>query len=190
MAVQTALVGTTARLPSCFRRRCPAGCRSTRRQSPHSSRHPFGRCSAPLQDYKFCSILEQITTDFDAPLSRLFISHSSRNDDWALALQAWLIREGWSGEQDIFLDLDPERGIVAGQRWARALEDAATRCEAVLFFVSEIWLASKWCGDEYQLASRLNKKLFALLNRRHTARSPARRAHGAMAGGAPQGRAG
>jgi hypothetical protein len=42
-------------------------------------------------------------------LSRLFISHSSLNDDWALALQAWLIREGWSGEEDIFLDLDPER---------------------------------------------------------------------------------
>jgi hypothetical protein len=39
----------------------------------------------------------------------------------------------------------------------RALEDAAT------FLVSEVWLASKWCGDEYQLASRLNKKLFALL---------------------------
>ncbi|HYT47911.1 MAG TPA: TIR domain-containing protein, partial [Burkholderiales bacterium] len=69
----------------------------------------------------------------------------------------------WSGEDDIFLDFDPERGIVAGQRWARALEDAATRCEAVLFLVSEVWLASKWCGDEYQLANRLNKKLFALL---------------------------
>src|SRR5262249_26326457 len=69
----------------------------------------------------------------------------------------------WSGEQDIFLDLDPERGIVAGQRWVKALEDATTRCEAVLFLVSEVWLGSKWCGDEYQLASRLNKKLFALL---------------------------
>ena len=53
--------------------------------------------------------------------------------------------------------------IAAGQRWAHALEDAATRCEAVLFLVSEDWLASKWCGDEYQLANKLNKKLFALL---------------------------
>jgi TIR domain-containing protein len=96
-------------------------------------------------------------------LSRLFISHSSRNDDWALALQAWLTREGWGGEHDIFLDFDPERGIAAGRRWARELEDAATRCEAVLFLVSEIWLDSKWCVDEYQLANSLNKKLFALL---------------------------
>jgi formylglycine-generating enzyme required for sulfatase activity len=96
-------------------------------------------------------------------MSRLFISYSSTNDDWAIALHDWLIREGWSGEDDIFLDFDPERGIVAGQRWAKALEDAATRCEAVLFVISEEWLASKWCGDEYQLANKYNKKLFALL---------------------------
>ena len=96
-------------------------------------------------------------------MSRLFISHSSRNDDWAIALRDWLVREGWSGENDVFLDLDPERGIAAGERWARALEDAATRCEAVLYLVSEAWLGSKWCVEEYQLAKELNKKLFALL---------------------------
>jgi hypothetical protein len=96
-------------------------------------------------------------------LSRLFISHSSKNDDWAIALKDWLVRAGWSGADDIFLDLDPERGIAAGQRWVNALEDAATRCEAVLFLVSEDWLASKWCSDEYRLAKELNKKLFALL---------------------------
>ena len=96
-------------------------------------------------------------------MSRLFISHSSRNDDWAIALRDWMVREGWSGPDDIFLDLDPDHGLVAGERWARALEDAATRCEAVLFLVSEDWLASKWCSDEYQLANKFNKKLFALL---------------------------
>jgi formylglycine-generating enzyme required for sulfatase activity len=96
-------------------------------------------------------------------LSRLFISHSSKNDDWAIALKDWVVREGWSGPEDIFLDLDPDRGIAAGEKWLRALEDAATRCEAVLFLVSEDWLASKWCHDEYQLADKLNKKLFALL---------------------------
>jgi TIR domain len=96
-------------------------------------------------------------------LPRLFISHSSRNDDWALALCDWLVRDGWSAKDDIFLDVDPDRGIVAGQRWVQALEQAATRCEAVLFLVSEEWLASTWCRDEYQLAKELNSKLFALL---------------------------
>jgi TIR domain len=97
-------------------------------------------------------------------LSRLFISHSSRNDDWAIALRDWMVREGWSGRDDIFLDLDPDHGLVAGERWARALEDAATRCEAVLFLVSEDWLASKWCSDEYQPANKFNKKLFVLID--------------------------
>ena len=96
-------------------------------------------------------------------MSRLFISHSSKNDDWAIALKDWLVREGWSGADDIFLDLDPDRGIAAGEKWLRALENAATRCEAVLFLVSQDWLASKWCHDEYQLSDKLNKKLFALL---------------------------
>jgi hypothetical protein len=86
-------------------------------------------------------------------LSRLFICHSGQNDDWPLALLAWLTREGWSN--DVFLDLDPERGTAAGQRWAWAFEHAAKTCEVVLFLVSESWLASKWCRDEYELANRL-----------------------------------
>jgi formylglycine-generating enzyme required for sulfatase activity len=96
-------------------------------------------------------------------VSRLFISHSSRNDDWAIALRDWLVAEGWSGPDDIFLDLDPGRGIAAGQKWQQAFADAATRCEAVLFIVSADWLASTWCHDEYQLSNKYNKKLFALL---------------------------
>jgi hypothetical protein len=51
-------------------------------------------------------------------LPRLFISHSSQNDDWALALRDWPVREGWRVKDDIVVDLDPDRGIVAGQRWA------------------------------------------------------------------------
>ena len=97
------------------------------------------------------------------PLSRIFISHSSLNDDWAIALRDWLVAEGWSRPDDVFLDLDPERGIAAGQRWQQAFADAASRCEAVLFIVSAEWLASTWCLDEYQLSNKNNKKLFALV---------------------------
>jgi formylglycine-generating enzyme required for sulfatase activity len=96
-------------------------------------------------------------------MSSIFISHSSNNDDWAIALRDWLVVEGWSGPDNIFLDLDPERGIAAGQKWQNAFADAATRCEAVLFLVSAEWLGSRWCHDEYQLANKYNKKLFALL---------------------------
>ena len=93
-------------------------------------------------------------------MSRIFLSHSSHDNFEAVALRDWLASEGWN---DVFLDLDPDRGIAAGERWERALHAAATRCEAVVFLVSANWLASGWCRKEYELARGLNKKLFAAL---------------------------
>ncbi len=49
-------------------------------------------------------------------VSRLFISHSSANNAAVTALRDWLRDNGWD---DVFLDTDPERGIVAGERWER-----------------------------------------------------------------------
>jgi tetratricopeptide (TPR) repeat protein len=93
-------------------------------------------------------------------MSRIFLSHSSQDNAAAIALRDWLKTVGWD---DAFLDLDPSRGIAAGERWERALHAAATRCEAVLFLISTNWLGSGWCDKEYALAKGLNKKLFALL---------------------------
>jgi len=78
-------------------------------------------------------------------MARLFISHSSRNNDKAIEVRDWLAKNGWD---DVFLDLDPERGIVAGQRWKDALQKAAQRCEMVLALISAEWLASPWCKAE------------------------------------------
>jgi len=93
-------------------------------------------------------------------VSRILISHSSSDNAPAIALRDWLVAEGWN---DLFLDLDPERGIAAGERWERALNEAARRCEAVLFLISKAWLASRWCMKELTLARRLNKRLFGVL---------------------------
>ncbi|MEA2897583.1 MAG: hypothetical protein QOJ84_3198 [Bradyrhizobium sp.] len=93
-------------------------------------------------------------------MSRIFLSHSSKNNDSAVALRDWLAEQGWN---DVFLDLDPKRGIAAGDRWERSLNQAALRCEAVLFLVSRAWLSSDWCLKEFHLAHRLNKRLFGLL---------------------------
>lgn len=93
-------------------------------------------------------------------MSRIFISHSSRDNAAAVALADWLRANGWD---DLFLDLDPERGIAAGERWERALHDAADRCEAIVFLVSRKWVASDWCGREFDLAQKLSKRLFGVL---------------------------
>jgi formylglycine-generating enzyme required for sulfatase activity len=93
-------------------------------------------------------------------VSRIFLSHSSENNAEAMALRDWLKGEGWD---DVFLDLDPERGIRAGELWEEALREAADRCEAVVFLVSRAWLGSEWCRDEFRLVRHLRKRLFGIL---------------------------
>lgn len=93
-------------------------------------------------------------------VSRIFISHSSANNAQAIALRDWMVGEGWS---DVFLDLDPERGLKAGDRWQDALKQAAHRCELVVFLISPAWTRSKWCLAEFLLAKSLNKRIFGVV---------------------------
>jgi tetratricopeptide (TPR) repeat protein len=93
-------------------------------------------------------------------VARIFLSHSSADNAAAIALRDWLSSQGWD---DVFLDLDPERGIAAGERWERALHEAANRCEAVVFLVSRAWLGSRWCLKELTVAFRLSKRMFGVL---------------------------
>jgi hypothetical protein len=93
-------------------------------------------------------------------VSRIFLGHSSANEAEAIALRDWLVEQGW---EDVFLDLDPERGIKAGQRWQEALKQAAERCEVVIFLISPTWAASKWCLAEFLLAKQLNKPIFGVI---------------------------
>jgi hypothetical protein len=46
------------------------------------------------------------------------LSHSGRNNAEALALRDWLASRGWT---DVFLHIDPLRGLVAADRWQKAL---------------------------------------------------------------------
>jgi hypothetical protein len=93
-------------------------------------------------------------------MANIFISHSSRNSDRAIEVRNWLAANGWD---DVFLDLDAERGIVAGQRWKEALQKAAHRCEVVLALVSPEWLASGWCKSEIDAARLMGKKIIVAL---------------------------
>jgi hypothetical protein len=93
-------------------------------------------------------------------MSRIFLSHSSRDNFAAVVIGDWLKDQGWD---DVFLDLDPAQGIHPGERWERALYEHAAECEAVLFLVSSNWLASEWCRREHELARKLNKRIFVAL---------------------------
>ncbi len=90
----------------------------------------------------------------------IFISHSSRNNDAAFAMRDWLKAQGYT---DVFLDIDPDRGIAPGQRWEEALIKAGERCKAVFLLISPDWAASEWCRDEFRLARHLGKQIFPVI---------------------------
>jgi WD40 repeat protein len=93
-------------------------------------------------------------------LSRIFISHSSKDDREAIALKRWLVLHDRRLRDEIFLDLDRHGGIPAGVRWKDALKQANSRCEAVICLLSSNWEASAECQTEFRMAETLNKRIF------------------------------
>lgn len=93
-------------------------------------------------------------------MSRIFLSHSSRDTRQAIALKQWLIEQTPPLANEIFLDVDPGSGLRAGTRWKDALRQANARCEAVICLLSKNWEASHECKVEYRTAENLNKQIF------------------------------
>lgn len=92
-------------------------------------------------------------------MSRIFMSHSSRDSRPAVAVKAWLIEHEPGLAEEIFLDLDPHTGIRPGERWKEALLKANTRCEAVVCLLSKHWENSAECKTEYRHAEDLRKTI-------------------------------
>ncbi|MCW2652645.1 MAG: hypothetical protein JWR32_3621 [Mycobacterium sp.] len=92
-------------------------------------------------------------------MSRVFLSHSSRDSRQAMAVKKWLIEQEPGLAEEIFLDLDPHTGIRPGERWKQALQQANSRCEAVICLLSKHWEASHECKTEFRYAETLNKTI-------------------------------
>src|SRR3954462_13472588 len=91
------------------------------------------------------------------PVSRIFLSHSSRDSSEAVALKRWLVEQEPGLTDEIFLDLDRDSGIAPGERWKRALRQANERCEAVICLLSADWERSRECSAEFRTAETLGK---------------------------------
>ncbi|MFK7967393.1 MAG: TIR domain-containing protein [Burkholderiaceae bacterium] len=92
-------------------------------------------------------------------MSTIFISHSSKDNELAKAVSARLADEGHAS---VFLDLDPERGLVAGQSWERTLYRKLRACSGVIALCTPDYLASHWCFAEIALARMEGKHIFAI----------------------------
>jgi WD40 repeat protein len=92
-------------------------------------------------------------------VSRIFLSHSSRDNREALALKQWLTEQRPQLANEIFLDIDPDFGLQLGAKWKGALFDSNSRCEALICLVSRSWEASHECKTEYRTAEGLGKQI-------------------------------
>lgn len=93
-------------------------------------------------------------------MAAIFISHSSQDNDAAQRLAAWLFAEGY-GEP--FLDLDPERGMLAGSSWEQQLYRQLRTCDLLLLLWSPRARASQWVFAEITHARALGKRVLPLI---------------------------
>ena len=114
----------------------------------------------------------------------LFVSHASRDDATAVALEAWLRAKR--------LHRPVRRSFTASRpatRWAQALRDAAGACRVVVCLVTENWLASDECFGEFRAAWYMGKRiipLFALAPERCREARAARQGAGGGSGPRPR----
>jgi hypothetical protein len=92
-------------------------------------------------------------------MSAIFISHSSLDGELARSLERLLAQRD---HHSVFLDFDPEKGIVGGQNWERTLYRKLRACRVVIALITDRYLASHWCFAELALARMEGKQLLAL----------------------------
>jgi hypothetical protein len=92
-------------------------------------------------------------------LSRIFISHSSRDNEFAQGLKQRLSAQGHTS---VFLDFDPADGIQAGRQWERELYQQVRNCQVMIVVCSRASMSSRWCFMEMTHARALGKPLLAV----------------------------
>jgi Novel STAND NTPase 1/TIR domain/SMP-30/Gluconolactonase/LRE-like region len=95
-------------------------------------------------------------TAADIRVAVLFVSHSSKDDALATALEAWLKANGFS---DVFVD---HHSIAGGDKWRDALRAASGSCRVVVCLITENWLASSECFHEFGTAWGMGKRIIPL----------------------------
>lgn len=92
-------------------------------------------------------------------MSRIFLSHSTRDWRAAVALKQWLVEQRPDLANEVFLDIDPETGLRLGKHWDAQLLTSNSRCEYLICLVSENWAGSSECAVEYRTAEGFGKRI-------------------------------
>jgi WD40 repeat protein len=93
-------------------------------------------------------------------MAKVFISHSSRDNDLAADIMKSLRERGF---EDVFLDIDKHAGIPPGSDWERNLYRMIDSAHAVILVLTPNWHESKWCFFEFGQARALGKAIFPVV---------------------------
>jgi formylglycine-generating enzyme required for sulfatase activity len=91
-------------------------------------------------------------------MSRIFVSHSSKDVEPTLQIRDWLRDD--QGFESFFLDSDPDDGLTAARNWENQLLKRLRFCRIFLAVVTTNWIESKWCFAEYSHARARGKPIF------------------------------
>ncbi|MBV9139873.1 MAG: TIR domain-containing protein [Pseudonocardiales bacterium] len=91
-------------------------------------------------------------------MARVFISHSSKNNELATDVLDWLKADG----HDVFLDYDRQDGIEGGDLWEERLHERLRWADAVVCLVTSDYVKSKWCFSEIFAAKTLGSRIVPL----------------------------
>jgi tetratricopeptide (TPR) repeat protein len=93
-------------------------------------------------------------------MAAIFISHSSLDRKASDDIKTELAKLGF---ERVFLDIDKDDGISAGENWEKRLYEEISRCHAVALVLTPNWLASKWCFVELAQARALGKVILPII---------------------------
>lgn len=94
-------------------------------------------------------------------MAKVFLSHSSRDNEAAMRLKTWLDEQGFA---PAFLDFDRFDGIPPGANWEKTLYRNIHDCQALLILHTPNWSASRWCFAEFIQARALGKEIFQVVD--------------------------
>jgi WD40 repeat protein len=95
----------------------------------------------------------------EGAVARVFVSHSSKDQELAAEVHGWLADDG----HEVFLDQDLHDGIAVGEDWEERLHERLRQADAVVCLVTSAYLASPWCAAEVGIARSRGSRLLPLL---------------------------
>ncbi len=67
------------------------------------------------------------------------------------------------GYESVFLDVDRDDGIIAGERWEEVLYHKLRACQVMVALVTDAWQRSHWCFAELSHAREKGKTIIGLM---------------------------